>query len=62
MQTKATREFPYALGRIQFGAVRRQEIQSETPGSLPPPVPVQPGMVVFGVVGNHRHSPRLCGY
>jgi len=55
MQTESTREFPHSLRRIQFGTVRRQEVQRETLGSFLPPFPVQSGVVVFRIVGNHYH-------
>jgi len=55
MDTKPTREFPDALRGVQFRAVGRQEVQAETFRLLLPPVPVQSGVVIAGVVGNHHH-------
>ena len=56
MNTKATGELPHALRRIQFRTVGRQEIKGETVSLLLPPVPVQSGMVISGVVGYDHHS------
>jgi len=61
METAPTREFPHTLRGIQLRAVRRQEVKGETLGSFLPPVPVESGMVVFGVVGNHHHPSRRAG-
>ena len=61
METESTGELPHALHGIQFRTVRRQEVQSETLGSFLPPVLVQPGMVVFRVVGNHHYPSRCTG-
>jgi len=55
MNTKPTREFPDALRGVQFRAVGRQEVQAETFRFLLPPVSVQSGVVISGVVGNHHH-------
>ena len=55
MDTKATREFPDAFRRIQFRTVGRQEVQAETFGLLLPPLSVQSGVVISGVVGHHHH-------
>ena len=55
MNTKPTREFPDALRRVQLRAVGRQEIQAETLRLLLSPIPVQSGVVIAGVVGNHYH-------
>ena len=61
MNTKPTREFPDALRGVQFRTVGRQEIQAETFRRLLPPIAVQPGVVISGVVGNHYHlSIRAC--
>jgi len=54
MDTKPTREFPDALRGVQFRAVGRQEVQAETFRLLLPPVAVQSGVVISGVVGNHH--------
>ena len=56
MDTKPARQFPDALGGVQFRAVGRQEIQAEALGFLLSPVPVQAGVMILGVVGNH-HCP-----
>ena len=61
METEPTGEFPHPLAGIQFGTVRRQEIKGETLGSFLPPVSVQLGMVVFGVVGNDHYPSRRAG-
>jgi len=61
METTATGEFPYTFGGIQFGTVRRQEVQRETVRPFLPPVPVESGMVVFRVVGNHYHPSGRTG-
>ncbi len=55
MNTKPTPEFPDPLRRVQFRAAGRQEVQAEMFRLLLPPVAVQPGMVISGVVGNHHH-------
>src|ERR1039457_1371592 len=55
MDTKTAREFPDALRRVQFRAVGRQEVQTETFRLLLPPVLVESGVVISGVVGNHHH-------
>ena len=55
MNTQPTREFPHALRGIQFRAVGWQEVQAETFRLLLPPVAVQSGVVISGVVGNHHH-------
>jgi len=57
METEPTREFPDALDRVQFGAVRWQEVQRETLGALFPPLLVKPGMVVSRIVRDHRDTP-----
>jgi len=58
MNTKPARQFPDSLGGIQFGTVGRQEIQAEPLGLLLSPVPVQAGVMILGVVGNHHCLPR----
>ena len=58
MGTKATRELPHTLRGIQLRTVGRQEVQGETVKPLLPPVPVQSGVVIAGVVGNHHHPSR----
>ena len=55
METEPAGKFPHPLAGIQFRTVRRQEVEGETLGPFLPPVPVQPGMVVFGVVSNDHH-------
>ena len=55
MNTKPTGEFPDALRGVQFRAVGWQEVQAETFRLLLPPVSVQSGVVISGVVGNHYH-------
>jgi len=57
MNTKPAREFPDALRGVQFRTVGRQEIQAETFCLLLPPIAVQPGVVISGVVGNYYHLP-----
>src|SRR5208282_5126539 len=55
MYTKPTRELPDALRGVQFRTVGRQEVQAETFRRLLPPIAVQSGVVVSGVVSNHHH-------
>ena len=55
MNAKPMGEFPNALRGVQFRAVGRQEVQAETFRLLLPPVSVQSGVVISGVVGNHHH-------
>jgi hypothetical protein len=55
MNAKPTREFPDTFRGVQFRAVGRQEVQVEAFRLLLPPVVVQPGVVIAGVVGNHHH-------
>lgn len=53
MQTAAPGEFPHSLDRIQFGAVGRQEVQSEAmTGLLFSPAFVETSVVIFGIVGD----------
>ena len=61
METASGREFPNPFREIQLGTVRGQEVEGETLGNLLPPFPVQSGMVVFGVVGNHHHPSSRAG-
>ena len=58
MGTKTTRELPHTLRGIQLRTVGRQEIQGETVNPVLSPVPVQSGVVIAGVVGNHHHPSR----
>ena len=55
MNTKPTRELPDALRGVQFRTVGRQEIQAKMFRLLLPPIAVQSGMVISGVVGNHHY-------
>ena len=61
MDTKAMREFPDALRGVQFQTIRRQKVCAETSSHVPPQVPVQSGVVISGVVGNHHRFPRHHG-
>jgi hypothetical protein len=56
MDTEPTREFPDALRGIQLRTVGRQEVKAEAFSLLLSPVPVQSGVVIFRVVGNHHHA------
>jgi hypothetical protein len=55
MNTEPTSEFPDALRGVQFRTEGQQEIQAETFRLLLPPIAVQSGVVISGVVGNHYH-------
>ncbi len=61
METEPARELPDPLRRIQLRTVRWQEVQRKTLGPFLLPVPVQPRMVVSGVVGNHHHPSSRAG-
>ena len=53
MNTEPTSEFPDALRGVQFRTEGQQEIQAETFRLLLPPIAVQSGVVISGMVGNH---------
>ena len=52
MNAETAREFPDSLDGVQVGAVRRQEVEKETATVLFPPLFVETGMVILGVVHN----------
>lgn len=52
MDALATREFPNAFDRIQFGTVGRQVVQHEILPMVVSPFFVEPGVMVSGVVRN----------
>ena len=56
MQTKPTSEFPDPVDRIQLGAIGWQVVQCELCDVLFAPLPMEPGVVVLGIVGDHHHA------
>src|SRR5580658_5445439 len=56
VQASAACELPDALDRIQLRAVGGKVIEREASRMLFPPIPVQAGMMVFGVVGNDHDA------
>ena len=55
VQAAAADQFPDALDRIEFRAVRRQKGQLEVIGDLVSPGGVQAGVMIPGVVTDHHH-------
>src|SRR5579862_8775971 len=55
MEAEPSRQLPNPLDRIQIRAVRRQVTQHELRFLLHPPLGMQLGMVILGVIGNHDH-------
>ncbi len=49
-------QLPDSLDGIEFGAVRREEVEAEMFGARLPPGSVEAGMVIAGVVGDHDGS------
>jgi hypothetical protein len=61
VQAAAACELPDALDRVQLRAVGREVIEREASGVLLPPIPVQTGMMVLGVVGNDHDAALASG-
>src|SRR6267142_5760512 len=59
VQTQPAGQFPYPLDRVEVGAVRRQERQAKVGLLLLPPLSVQGGVMVFGVIYDHYHAPPI---
>ena len=53
---EVTQEFPDALDRIEFGTVRGKEEQNEARLLFDPPVPMEVGVMVFGVVDDDDNA------
>jgi hypothetical protein len=62
VQTQPPDQLPDPLNGIEVRAVRRQEIKLKAADSLCPPVAVELGVMVFGVVRDDRHAAPGCGY
>jgi hypothetical protein len=55
MQAAASSQLPYSLDWIQFGAIRRQVVQSKIVGVFVSPRLMKQGVMVFGIVGDYNH-------
>jgi hypothetical protein len=56
MQAKPTGEFPYSFDGIELGAVGRKKVQSESGCLLLPPVLVEAGVMIPGVVSDDHDA------
>ena len=56
MGAKFSGEFPDPLNRVKIGTVGRKVIELKASLMLLAPVPMQGGVVVFGVVSNDDHA------
>jgi hypothetical protein len=59
VEAESASELPYALDRIQLGAVRREVIERECGGVLFSPGQMRSGVMVLGVVADHDDSPAF---
>ncbi len=58
MQAATARELPHSFDRIEFGTIRRKEVQDKPVGVLFPPRLVESRVVIRSIVGNdHNPSP-----
>src|ERR1700723_1776595 len=55
MQATTAGKLPRSLDRIEFGTVRGKEIQGKAGGVFFPPLSVQAGVVIRGIVGDDDH-------
>jgi len=56
MEAKPSGEFPYSFDWIQLGAVWRKKLQSKSVRLLLPPVLVEAGVMIPGVVSDHHDA------
>ncbi len=56
METETAGELPNTFDGIEFRRVRGQIVEREVKGMFFSPVPVNTGMMVFGVIGDYHHA------
>ena len=56
METETAGELPNSFDGIEFRRVRGQIVESKVKGVFFSPGPVETGMMVLGVIGDHYHA------